>query len=65
VRSDQPTTDVKVFATGLACGILLDATVVRMLLVLALVSLFGDWNLVSARSRGAPPAHSTVARLGS
>lgn len=30
--------------TGLAAGILLDATVVRMLLVQALVSLFGDWN---------------------
>jgi RND superfamily putative drug exporter len=39
-----PQTDIKVFATGLAAGILLDATVVRMLLVPALVSLFGDWN---------------------
>ncbi|HEX4717233.1 MAG TPA: MMPL family transporter [Thermoleophilaceae bacterium] len=39
-----PETDVKVMATGLAAGILLDATVVRALLVPALVSLFGRWN---------------------
>ena len=39
-----PMTDTKVMATGLAAGILLDATVVRMLLVPALVSLFGRWN---------------------
>ena len=31
-------------ATGLGAGILLDATVVRALLVPALVSLFGTWN---------------------
>ncbi len=42
--SSGPETDLKVFATGLAAGILLDATVVRMLLVPALVSLFGRWN---------------------
>ncbi|HEY2595030.1 MAG TPA: MMPL family transporter, partial [Chloroflexota bacterium] len=39
-----PETDIKVFATGLGFGILLDATVVRMLLVPALVSMFGEWN---------------------
>ncbi len=39
-----PQTDVKVFATGLAAGILLDATVIRALLVPAVVSLFGRWN---------------------
>jgi RND superfamily putative drug exporter len=39
-----PETDVKVIGTGLAAGILLDATVVRMLLVPSLVSLFGRWN---------------------
>ncbi len=39
-----PDTDVKVFATGLAAGILLDATVIRALLVPAIVSLFGRWN---------------------
>jgi RND superfamily putative drug exporter len=39
-----PETDVKILATGLAAGILLDATVVRAILVPALVSLFGRWN---------------------
>src|SRR5215218_9315376 len=39
-----PETDVKILATGLAAGILLDATVVRALLVPAVVSLFGSWN---------------------
>src|SRR5205809_5599661 len=39
-----PETDVKVLATGLAAGILLDATVIRAILVPALVSLFGRWN---------------------
>jgi MMPL family len=39
-----PQTDLKVFATALGAGILLDATVVRALLVPALMSLFGRWN---------------------
>jgi RND superfamily putative drug exporter len=39
-----PNTDIKVLATGLGAGILLDATVVRALLVPALVALFGDLN---------------------
>jgi RND superfamily putative drug exporter len=39
-----PGTDVKILATGLAAGILLDATVIRALLVPAVVSLFGRWN---------------------
>ena len=42
--SSGPETDVKVFATGLAAGILLDATLIRALLVPAVVSLFGRWN---------------------
>ena len=42
--ASAPDTDVKVLATGLGAGILLDATVVRALLVPALVSLFGKWN---------------------
>jgi len=42
--STGPQTDVKILATGLAAGILLDATVIRALLVPALVSLFGNWN---------------------
>jgi putative drug exporter of the RND superfamily len=40
----SPGTDVKVMATGLAAGILLDATIIRALLVPAVVSLFGKWN---------------------
>jgi RND superfamily putative drug exporter len=39
-----PNTDIKVLATGLGFGILLDATVVRALLLPALVSLLGRWN---------------------
>ena len=39
-----PGTDLKTLATGLGVGILLDATIVRSLLVPALVSLFGKWN---------------------
>jgi putative drug exporter of the RND superfamily len=39
-----PEVDVKVMATGLGAGILLDATVLRALLVPALVALLGRWN---------------------
>ncbi len=39
-----PGTDLKVMATGLGFGILLDATLVRSVLVPSLVSLFGSWN---------------------
>ncbi len=39
-----PQTDVKILATGLAAGILLDATLIRALLVPAVVSLMGRWN---------------------
>ena len=42
--ASAPDTDVKVLATGLGIGILLDATVVRALLLPALVSLLGRWN---------------------
>jgi RND superfamily putative drug exporter len=44
-----PQTDVKVMATGLGFGILLDATVIRSLLVPALVSMFGRINWVLPR----------------
>jgi putative drug exporter of the RND superfamily len=44
-----PDTDVKVLATGLAAGILIDATIIRALLVPAVVSLFGRWNWVLPR----------------
>jgi putative drug exporter of the RND superfamily len=42
--ASTPATDVKIMATALGAGILLDATVVRALLVPALVSLLGRWN---------------------
>lgn len=40
--TNDPT--VREIAAGLASGVVLDAIVVRMLLLPALVSLFGDWN---------------------
>ncbi|GEM_PF-2682246 len=42
--SAAPFTFLKIFATGVGAGILLDATVVRSLLVPALVSLLGRFN---------------------
>jgi RND superfamily putative drug exporter len=39
-----PDTQVKMLATGLAAGILLDATVIRALIVPAVISLMGRWN---------------------
>ena len=42
--ASAPVTEIKMLATGLAAGILLDATIIRALLVPALVSLMGRWN---------------------
>jgi putative drug exporter of the RND superfamily len=42
--ASAPGTDIKVLATALGVGILIDATIVRALLVPALVSLLGSWN---------------------
>ncbi|MGH8867512.1 MAG: MMPL family transporter [Actinomycetes bacterium] len=42
--ASSPGTDIKVFATALGVGILIDATIVRALLVPALVSILGRWN---------------------
>ncbi len=42
--ASAPGTDIKVLGTALGAGILIDATLVRALLVPALVSLFGRWN---------------------
>jgi len=42
--ASAPGTDIKVFATCLGVGILIDATIVRAVLVPALVVLFGRWN---------------------
>jgi RND superfamily putative drug exporter len=59
----SPGTDIKLFATALGVGILLDATVVRALLVPALVSLFGRWNWWLPSWAARPlrvPAHAAV-----
>src|SRR4051794_30667710 len=57
-----PGTDLKVMATGLGFGILLDATIVRSVLVPSLVSLFGSWNWklpdLVARLLRVPPSHA-------
>jgi putative drug exporter of the RND superfamily len=42
--ASSPGTDIKVMGTALGVGILIDATIVRALLVPALVSLFGGYN---------------------
>jgi len=51
--STGPQTDLKVLATGLGAGILIDAVVVRCLLVPALVALFGraNWWLPTGLAR--------------
>jgi putative drug exporter of the RND superfamily len=65
-----PGTDLKTFATALGFGILLDATIVRSLLVPALVSMFGRWNWWlpdrAARLLRVPPSrpHVEVAAAG-
>jgi RND superfamily putative drug exporter len=60
-----PETDVKMLATGLAAGILIDATVVRGLLVPAAVALMGhvNWWLPGWLERFVPKeshAHGTA-----
>jgi RND superfamily putative drug exporter len=51
-------------ATGLAAGILIDATIIRALLVPAVVSLFGRWNWVlpprAARALRVEPSPAPV-----
>jgi len=44
VLSSSPGVDIKQFGIGLAAGIIFDATVIRALLVPALMRLFGEWN---------------------
>jgi putative drug exporter of the RND superfamily len=48
--------DVKMLATGLGAGVLLDAVVVRSLLVPATVSWLGRWNWWMPEPAAAPPA---------
>ena len=55
--ASAPDTDIKVLATGLGAGILLDATVVRALLVPALVHC-SEVELVAALPAGQGVAHS-------
>ena len=61
--ASAPIVTVKVFSTALGAGIILDATIIRALLVPALMSLFGKWNwwlprpmarLVGLRAETAP-----------
>ncbi|MGI5519949.1 MMPL family transporter [Micromonospora sp. CA-259024] len=64
--SNVPLTDVRVFATALAAGIIIDATVVRGLLTPALVTLLGRSNWWFPNSLGrllASPGQATGPRL--
>jgi putative drug exporter of the RND superfamily len=61
-------TDLKILATGLGAGILVDAVVVRCLLVPAMVALFGranwwlpSWTTRVLRVRASAPAPAAVA----
>jgi putative drug exporter of the RND superfamily len=66
-----PSVDVKIMATGLGAGILLDATVLRALLMPAVVVLFGRWNwwlprwAASALRLGPSRAGAMPQRVGS
>jgi putative drug exporter of the RND superfamily len=50
--ASAPDTDIKVLATGLGAGIVLDATLIRAFLVPALVALLGRWNWWMPRPLG-------------
>ncbi len=65
--ASAPGTDIKVLGTALGVGILIDATLVRALLVPALVSLLGRWNwwLPGGLARVLRVAPSPVAAAGS
>jgi RND superfamily putative drug exporter len=61
VFDDDPRT--KMFGLGLATAILVDVTIVRLVLVPAIMKLLGDANWWMPRRRSAPfvrPAHSDV-----
>ena len=63
-----PGTDLKTLASALGFGILLDATIVRSMLVPALVSMFGHWNWYMprwlARLLRVPAVAAPTAALG-
>src|SRR3984957_1346201 len=65
--ASAPLTDVKILATGLGIGILLDATIIRALFVPSLVVLFGKRNWwfpkSAARLLLVKPAGGNVVRL--
>jgi putative drug exporter of the RND superfamily len=44
VLSTSPGTDIKQFGIGLAAGVIFDATVIRALLVPAIMTVMGRWN---------------------
>ena len=57
VLSSSPGFEIKEFAIGLAAGIIFDATVIRALLVPALMRLLGKRELVDAELDAARPLH--------
>src|SRR6476659_3949451 len=57
VLSSSPGYEIKVFAIGLAAGIIFDATVILILLVPSLMKLLGDWNWYL------PPSFARVLRV--
>ena len=57
-----PAVDVKILATGLALGIVIDATIVRGVLAPALVALLGDANWWVPRRFRRRPVNPAVNR---
>jgi RND superfamily putative drug exporter len=58
VLSSSPGVDIKQFGIGLAAGIIFDATIIRALLVPALMRLLGEWNW------WLPPSFARILRVG-
>jgi RND superfamily putative drug exporter len=70
VLSSSPGFEIKFLAVGIAAGIIFDATVIRALLVPALMKLFGEanwwmpnWTRVALRLPETPEAVPTVIDL--
>ena len=64
VLSSSPGVDIKQFGIGLAAGIIFDATVIRALLVPALMRLLGELELVAAAGRGCSSCRAPRLRAG-
>ena len=68
VLSSSPGVDIKQFGIGLAAGIIFDATVIRALLVPALMRLLGNWNWwlpnFAARALRVAPSAPPATELG-